>query len=142
MNQALTIFISAVIIGVIAVAILSAYTNANASKLPEQKEIVQVFLSGSIVGSFLAWLVTSGVLHGSSVMNMLSEDISSAVSDSGLKGGDESIVNTFDGPEVVKTNVAKNADAPGLSAMVGGFLKSMGMDNKTLKELNVGMPSF
>jgi hypothetical protein len=142
MNQALTIFISAVVIGVIAVAILSAYTNANASKLPEQKEIVQVFLSGSIVGSFLAWLVTSGVLHGSSVMNMLSEDISSAVSDSGLKGGDESIVNTFDGPEVVKTNVAKNADAPGLSAMVGGFLKSMGVDNKTLKELNVGMPTF
>jgi succinate dehydrogenase hydrophobic anchor subunit len=142
MNQALTIFISAVVIGVIAVAILSAYTNANASKLPEQKEIVQVFLSGSIVGSFLAWLVTSGVLHGSSVMNMLSEDISSAVSESGLKGGDESIVNTFDGPEVVKTNVVKNADAPGLSAMVGGFLKSMGVDNKTLKELNVGMPTF
>jgi hypothetical protein len=154
MNQGLTIFIAAVIIGVLSVAILAAYTSASASKLPEQGEIVQIFLSGSIVGSFLAWLVTSGVLHGSSLMNMVTADVSSVVKDinSGLKGGDESVINTFDGPvvsevaEVVKNSGnSKNAasvNIPALSGMVGGFLKSMGLDNKALQELNVGMPTF
>ena len=155
MSQALTIFLAAVIIGVLSVAILAGYTSASASKLPEQGEIVQIFLSGSIVGSFLAWLVTSGVLHGSSLMNMVTADVSSVVKDinSGLKGGDESVINTFDGPvvsevaEVVKNSAssskaAASVNIPALGGMVGGFLKSMGLDNKALQELNVGMPTF
>jgi hypothetical protein len=152
MSQALTIFLAAVIIGVLSVAILAGYTSASASKLPEQGEIVQIFLSGSIVGSFLAWLVTSGVLHGSSLMNMVTADVSSVVKD--LKGGDDSsVINTFDGPvvsevveEVVKNSSncgkAASVNIPALSGMVGGFLKSMGLDNKALQELNVGMPTF
>jgi hypothetical protein len=154
MNQGLTIFITAVIVGIISVAILAGYTSASASKLPEQAEIIQIFLSGGIVGSFLAWLVTSGVLHGSSVMNMLSSDVSSVVKsiDIGLKGGDDSVINTFDGQTVTEvvepvknSNNSKNAAAvniPALTGMVGGFLKSMGLDNKALQELNVGMPTF
>lgn len=154
MNQALTIFLSAVIIGVLSVAVLAAYTSTSASKLPEQGEIVQIFLSGGIVGSFLAWLVTSGLLHGSSLMNMVTSDVSSVVKDinSGLKGGDESVINTFDGPvvsevvEVVKNNsnskAAASVNIPALNGMMGGFLKSMGLDTKALQELNVGMPTF
>jgi len=156
MNQALTIFLSAVIIGVLSVAILAAYTSTSASKLPEQGEIVQIFLSGGIVGTFLAWLVTSGLLHGSSLMNMVTSDVTSVVKDinSGLKGGDESVINTFDGPVVSEVaEVAKNAvnsnsknvasvNIPALNGMVGGFLKSIGLDKKALQELNVGMPTF
>jgi hypothetical protein len=151
MSQGLTVFLATIIVGVISVAILAGYTSTRASKLPEHNEIIQVFISGGIVGGFVAYLVTSGFLHGSSLMNMLSADVSSVVKD--LKGGDDSsVINTFDGPvakEVVE-EVAKNSgkaaaasvNIPALSGMVGGFLKSMGMDNKTLQELNVGMPTF
>lgn len=155
MNQGLTIFLSAVIVGVLAVAVLAGYTSATASKLPQQTEIIQIFVSGSIVGSFLAWITTSGFLHGSSLMNMLSSDVSSVVKeiDRGLKGGDEAVANSFDGPVVSNVvETAKNAsnnsskaaavNIPALSGMVGGFLKSMGLDNKALQELNVGMPTF
>lgn len=153
MSQGLTVFVAAIIIGVISVAILAGYTSTRASKLPEHNEIIQVFISGGVVGGFIAYLVTSGFLHGSSLMNMLSADVSSVVKD--LKGGDDSsVINTFDGPVVkeVVEEVAKNSgnsakaaasvNIPALSGMVGGFLKSMGMDNKTLQELNVGMPTF
>jgi len=153
MSQGLTVFVAAIIIGVISVAILAGYTSTRASKLPEHNEIIQVFVSGGVVGGFIAYLVTSGFLHGSSLMNMLSADVSSVVKD--LKGGDDSsVVNTFDGPVVkeVVEEVAKNSgnsakaaasvNIPALSGMVGGFLKSMGMDNKTLQELNVGRVHF
>jgi hypothetical protein len=155
MNQGLTIFLTAVIVGVLAVVVLAGYTSATASKLPQQTEIIQIFVSGTIVGSFLAWLTTSGFLHGSSLMNMLSSDVSSVVKeiDRGLKGGDESVVNSFEGPvvtnvvETVKNTSSSSSKAaavniPALSGMVGGFLKSMGLDNKALQELNVGMPTF
>jgi hypothetical protein len=155
MNQAFTIFLTAVLIGVLSVAVLAAYTSTSASKLPEQGEIVQIFLSGGIVGAFLAWVVTSGLLHGTSLMNMVTSDVTSVVKniDNSLKGGDESVINTFDGPavspvvEAVKNNSSNNSskssvNIPALSGMVGGFLKSMGLDSKALQELNVGMPSF
>lgn len=152
MNQGLTVFLATIIIGVISVAILAGYTSTRASKLPEHSEIIQVFISGGLVGGFVAYLATSGFLHGSSLMNMVSADVYSVVKD--LKGGDDSsVINTFDGPvakevveEVVKTSSnsgkAASVNIPALSGMVGGFLKSMGMDNKTLQELNVGMPTF
>lgn len=152
MNQLLTIFMTAVIVGILSVAILAGYTSASASKLPAQNEIIQIFISGSIVGTFVAWVATSGFLHGSSLMNMLSDDVSSVVHDidRGFKGGEEVVVNTFDGPvaseipEVVKPNVSKNSSVniPALNGMLGGFLKSIGLDKKVLQELNVGMPTF
>jgi hypothetical protein len=138
MNQGLTILISALIVGVLAIAILSAYTSSTASKLPEQSEMVQIFLSGAIVGSGISWVVTSGILHGSSVMNMISSDISSIVKDVGLKGGDE----VLDMSKVNSSVDIKKTGTNDMAAMLGGFLKSVGLDNKVLKELNVGMPSF
>jgi flagellar biosynthesis protein FliQ len=148
MNQSLTIFLSAIIIGVVSVAVLAGYTSVRASKLPENPEIIQIFISGSIVGSFVAWLVTSGFLHGSSLFNMLSADVSSVAKEIGLKGGDDSVINSFEAPEVAevvesaKNSVNKNVNIPALTGMVGGFFKSIGLDDKTLKELNVGMPTF
>jgi len=156
MGQALTIFISAVLVGLISIGILAGYTNLRASKMPEQTDMVKIFVSGAIVGSFVAWLVTSGVMHGSSLMKMISDDVSSVVSDISLKGGDESVINTFDkavavsttpvANEVVNsaaaTTQAKGMNIPALSGMVGGFFKSMGLDSNVLQELNVGMPTF
>jgi hypothetical protein len=139
MNQAISIFVSALIIGVISMAILAAYTNTTASKMPEQREFIQVFASGAIVGSFIAWIVSSGFLHGSSFMNMISTDISSVIKDIGLKGGEDTTVN------VASTNTNKpssGVDIPAISNMVGGFFKAMGVDTNTLQELNVGMPTF
>lgn len=141
MNQAITIFISALIVGVISIAILAAYTNTTASKMPEQREMIQVFASGAIVGSFIAWVISSGVLHGSSLMNMISSDISSVIKDIGLKGGDDSSINVST-PSTSTKSSSSGVDIPAISGMVGGFFKSLGVDTSTLKELNVGMPTF
>ena len=74
MDTTTTIIVSAIVIGIIAVVIGAGYTSATASKLPERMEMIQLFASGSIVGGFVSWLVTSGILHGSSLMNMVSSD--------------------------------------------------------------------
>lgn len=137
MNQGLTIFLSAIIVGVIAVAVLSGYTSSVASKLPEQNDLIQVFLSGAAVGSFMSWLVTSGLLHGSSFLGMLSADVSSL--GASLKGGD-----SVAPAAPVAASTASNSAVPAesMSNMVGGFFKAMGLDSSVLQELNVGMPAF
>jgi hypothetical protein len=128
MNQVLIVFVSALIVGLLSIAALCAYTNVKASKMPEQNDMIQIFVAGSLVASFLSWLVTSGMLHGNSFFNMVSSDVSSVVKtiDSTLKGGDESAV----------------VNKPDLTGMVGGFFKSMGIEPNMLQELSVGMPSF
>jgi hypothetical protein len=124
MNEYLTIVISAVTIGVIAVIVGAGYTSATVAKLPENTEMAQLFVSGAIVGGLVSWLIGSGVANGSSLMKMVSSDLSSTMKEIGLKGGDEPAANAS------------------VSQMVGGFLSSMGIDKSTLQELNVGMPGF
>jgi len=117
--------------------------------MPEQNDMIQIFISGAVVASFVAWLVTSGMLHGNSLFNMISSDVSSLVKDidNSLKGGNETDVNEV----IPSTNVSVESNSsskkttmniPAISGMVGGFFKSIGLDSNTLQELNVGMPSF
>ena len=136
MNQGLTIFLGAIIVGLIAVAVLAGYTSSVASKLPEQNDLIQVFLSGAAVGSFMSWLVTSGMLHGSSFLSMLSADVSAL--GAGLKGGDSASAVE----KVAAVQESGAGAAEGLGNMVGGFFKAMGVDSTVLQELNVGMPAF
>jgi hypothetical protein len=124
MNQTVTIVVSAIAIGVIAVLVGAGYTSATASKLPENMEMAQLFTSGALVGAFASWLIASGVLHGSSLMNMVSSDLTSTMKEIGLKGGDEP------------------AATGSMGQMVGGFLNSIGVDKSVLQELKVGMPTF
>lgn len=128
MNQVLIVLVSALIVGLLSLAALCAYTNVKASKMPEQNDMIQIFVAGSVVASFLAWVVTSGMLHGNSLFNMVSADVSSVVKtiDTTLKGGDE-------------TAVVNKGD---LTGMLGGFFKSMGIEPSMLQELSVGMPAF
>jgi len=126
MNETLTIVVSALVVGIIAVVVGAGYTSATASKLPERMEMVQLFASGSIVGGFVSWLVASGFLHGSSFMNMVSSDLSSTMKDMGLKGGDTPAVNA----------------TSNMGQMVGGFFNSIGLDKSVLQELKVGMPTW
>jgi len=152
MNQGLVILFSAILVGLLSLAVLCAYTNVKASKMPEQNEMIQIFISGAIVASFIAWLVTSGLLHGNSLYSMITSDVSSAVKsiDSTLKGGDESVVKavTFEDTPAIEnsSNVSKKISSavniPAISGMVGGFFKSMGLDSNVLQELSVGIPSF
>ena len=123
MNQTVTIVVSAIAIGVIALLVGAGNTSATASKLPERMEMVQLFTSGALVGAFVSWLVASGVMHGSSLMNMVSSDLTSTMKEIGLKGGDEPPVGS-------------------MGQMVGGFLNSIGVDKSVLQELKVGMPTF
>lgn len=149
MNQGLTIFLSAIIVGVIAVAVLAAYTSSVASKFPEQNEMIQIFLSGAAVGSFMSWLVTSGMLYGSSFMSMLSADVSAigaGLKDVDVKAATESVGTTGSTTTSVteKSGTKRSSleTGEGLGSMVGGFFKAMGLDSSVLQELNVGMPSF
>jgi hypothetical protein len=104
--------------------------------------MIQLFVSGSLVGAFISWLLSSSYLHGSSFMGMLSSDFKSTLKDLGLKGGDETAA-------VVAAAAAAPAVAPAASPaataavtqMVGGFFKSMGMGD-ALQEMSVGLPSF
>jgi hypothetical protein len=127
MNETVTIVVSALVVGVIAVVVGAGYTSATASKLPERMEMIQLFASGSIVGGFVSWLVASGVMHGSSFMNMVSSDLSSTMKDMGLKGGE---------------TPAAPAAASNMGQMVGGFFNSIGLDKSVLQELKVGMPTW
>jgi hypothetical protein len=126
MNPFWTIAIGAVVVGVIALVIGVGYVSASSSKLPEQIEMIQLFVSGSIVGGFASWILASGYLHGTTLMGMLASDVKNTLKEVGLKGGDE---------------IVAAAPSTGVSEMVGGFLKSMGVA-EALQEMKVGMPGF
>jgi hypothetical protein len=142
MSQFWTVLFGAILVGVIALVVGTGYVSASSSKLPEQPEMIQLFVSGSLVGAFISWLLSSSYLHGSSFMGMLSSDFKSTLKDLGLKGGDETAA-------VVAAAAAAPAVAPAASPaataavtqMVGGFFKSMGMGD-ALQEMSVGLPSF
>lgn len=127
MNQWLVILLGALTVASIVIGIGAAYTTATAAKLPEQGEIIHLFLAGSIVGGVLSWLLSNGYLHGYSLMSMFVSDVKSIAKEVGLKGGDEIVAPSAD------TNVTQ---------MVGGFLNSFGINSNTLQELTVGMPTF
>jgi nitrogen fixation/metabolism regulation signal transduction histidine kinase len=146
MNQVLTIVVGAIVIGIIAVVILAGYTSASASKLPEQGEMVQVFGSGSIVGAFIVWLLSSGYLHGGEVFSMFTSDVKHVVKEIALKGGEEMAAASAAAAAVSSTVAPVLNNTPSepqaMAQMVGGFLKSMGFETPSLKELTVGMPTF
>jgi hypothetical protein len=87
--------------------------------------MIQLFVSGSIVGGFASWILASGYLHGTTLMGMLASDVKNTLKEVGLKGGDEVVA----------------APTTGVSEMVGGFLKSMGVA-EAFQEMKVGMPGF
>jgi len=131
MNQWLTIFIGAIVVGIIVLIIGAGYTSANSSKLPQNIEMVQLFLVGSIIGGGVAFIITNGYLHGSTLLSMIKSDVSSSLKDIGLKGGEETSLSI---------NSGKQTDS--ITSMVGGFFKSLGVNSASLHEMNVGMPSF
>lgn len=135
MSQGWTIFAGAILIGVITVAVGALYVRSQSSKLPENHEYIQLFASGTIVGGFISYLVSSGFLYGPKMLGMMSSDVKSTLKDLGLRGGDETLAVAAAAPAVTTgpTQVAQ---------MVGGFFKSLGLDGGALQELNVGMPSF
>lgn len=124
MDQWLTIFIGALVVGIIVLIIGAGYTSANSSKLPQNGEMVQLFLAGSVIGGVISWVLSSGYFHGSTLVTMLKSDLNSSLKDIGLKGGDETMASE------------------GISGMVGGFLKSIGATPEALQEMTVGMPTF
>jgi len=129
MNQWIIVLIGAVLVGLIVLGVASSYTNAKSSKLPSTPEMIQTFVSGSVVGGFITWVLSSGYLHGNKLMSMISSDVSEVAKEVGLKGGVETVV-----PAATQTGVA---------AMVGGFLNSMGFSTGGGgPEMNIGMPTF
>ena len=124
MDQWLSIFIGAVVVGIIVLIIGAGYTSANSSKLPQNGEMVQLFLAGSVIGGVISWVLSSGYFHGSTLVTMLKSDLNSSLKDIGLKGGEETV------------------PSEGISGMVGGFLKSIGATPEALQEMTVGMPTF
>jgi hypothetical protein len=135
MDQWLSIFLGAIVIGIIVLIIGAGYTSANSSKLPENSEMVQLFLAGSIIGAAFSWVISSGVIHGSSIVSMIKSDVSSSLKDIGLKGGDETVA-------VAASTVSSSKANNSIASMVGGFLTSLGASPEALQEMTVGMPSF
>lgn len=131
MNQWIVVLIGAVLVGLIVLGVASSYTNAKSSKLPDTPEMIQIFISGSAVGGFITWVLTSGYLHGNKLISMISSDVSEVAKEVGLKGG-------------VETVVPNPATQTGVAAMVGGFLNSMGFSTGEGggPEMNIGMPTF
>lgn len=134
MDQWLTIFIGAVSIGIIVLIIGAGYTSANSSKLPQNMEMIQLFVAGSIIGGLISWVFSSGYMHGSSIVTMIKSDVNSSLKDIGLKGGDETAA--------VAVSVSNSKAANSLASMVGGFFSAMGASPAALQEMTVGMPSF
>jgi hypothetical protein len=133
MSSVTTIIVGAILIGLIVVAAGSAYTHVNSTKLPEQGEMVQLFASGAIVGAFITWVLSSGMLNGGELLKMISSDVRGTIKDLGIKGGDESAA-------VAAASAA--VPAPTVQQMVGGFMKSLGFETLSPPELSVGMPTF
>lgn len=137
MNQKLIIFLGALIVGLITVGIGTAYTSKVAHKTPEQREYIQLMISGSLVGGFVSWVVASGYFHGYSFLNMVGNDVKSVaktvkntVSDElGIKGGMETVP------------LVPNSSLTTVTQMVGGFLNSLGVGS-VAQELNIGIPNF
>ena len=134
MSSATTIIVGAILIGLIVVAAGSAYTHVNSTKLPEQGEMVQLFASGAIVGAFITWVVSSGMLNGTELLKMISSDVHGTIKDLGIKGGNESAA--------VAAAAAPAAPGASVQQMVGGFMKSLGFETLSPQELSVGMPTF
>jgi hypothetical protein len=130
MSQWIIVLIGAVLVGLIVLGAASSYTNATSAKLPNTPEMIQLFVSGSIVGGFITWLLNNGYLHGHKLISMIKSDVVEVAKEVGLKGGVETV------PPVVPTTAT-------VSAMVGGFLNSMGFSTAEAgQEMNIGMPSF
>jgi hypothetical protein len=91
--------------------------------------MVKIFISGSIVGGFISWLLSSGYLNGKEIMGMISSDVSYAAKEMGLKGG----------VEAQTTDMTAQA-----TKMIGGFFNSLGFGGSDTNgpSLNIGMPSF
>lgn len=136
MDQWLTIFIGAVSIGIIVLIIGAGYTSANSSKLPQNIEMIQLFVAGSIIGGIISWIFSSGYMHGSSIVTMIKSDVNSSLKDIGLKGGDETAA------VAVSVSNSNSKQANSLASMVGGFFSAMGASPAALQEMTVGMPSF
>ena len=143
MSQFWTVLLGAVLVGVIALVVGAGYVSASSSKLPEQAEMIQLFVSGSVVGAFISWLLSSSYLHGSSFMGMLSSDFKSTLKELGLKGGDETaaVVAAATAAPAAESAAPPAATTAAVTQMVGGFFKSMGMGD-ALQEMSVGLPSF
>jgi len=130
MNQWIIVLIGAILIGLIVVGVASSYTHASSSKYPSTPEMIQLFVSGAAVGGFVTWVLNNGYLHGHKLISMISSDVSEVAKEVGLKGGVETV------PPVA-------ASSGTVSAMVGGFLNSMGFSTgESGQEMNIGMPSF
>lgn len=135
MDTWLVVLLGALAVAAIVIGAASAYTMSTVSKLPDQGELIHLFLAGSMAGGLLAWLVNSGYLHGYSFVNMAVEDVKNMAKEVGLKGGDETAT--------VASAVSKGSnDSSSVTQMVGGFLNSMGINSESLPQLTVGMPSF
>ena len=136
MNQWLVILLGALAVAVIVMGLASAYTNATAARLPERSEYIQLFIAGSLAGGALSWLITSGYLHGYSMLTSLVSDVKTLAKDVVLKGGEEEVV------AAATPNIPIGDKSNSVSQMVGGFFNSMGINGSSLQELTVGMPSF
>jgi hypothetical protein len=137
MDTWLVVLLGALAVAAIVIGAASAYTMSTVAKLPDQGELIHLFLAGSMAGGLLAWLVNSGYLHGYSFVNMAVEDVKNMAKEVGLKGGDETATAT------VASAVSKGSnDNSTVTQMVGGFLNSMGINSESLPQLTVGMPSF
>ena len=134
MNQWLVVLIGAILVGLIVLGAASSYTNATSAKLPSTPEMIQIFVSGSIVGAFITWVLSYGYLHGNKIIGMIGSDVSEVVKEAGLKGGVEAVPVPTPAPAATTT----------VAAMVGGFLNSMGFSTGegSGPEMNVGMPTF
>ena len=132
MDTWLVVLLGALAVAAIVVGAASAYTMSTVSKLPDQGELIHLFLAGSMAGGVLGWLINSGYLHGYSLANMVVDDVKNLAKEVGLKGGDETVAAVSKGSN----------ESSSVTQMVGGFLNSMGINSETLPQLTVGMPSF
>lgn len=140
MSQWIIVLVGAILVGLIVLGVASSYISATTAKLPSSPEMIQLFVSGSLVGAFVSWLVSSGYFHGNKLIGMITSDIGNVAKEVGLKGGVDAsasaaaaAVGTVPSSEVANT----------VSAMVGGFLNSVGLGGESGgPEMTVGMPAF
>ena len=122
MDTWLVVLLGALAVAAIVVGAASAYTMSTVAKLPDQGELIHLFLAGSMAGGILAWLINSGYLHGYSFANMVVDDVKNLAKEVGLKGGDETAAAAV---------VSKSSNDNGsVTHMVGGFLNSMGINSE------------
>jgi len=135
MSQWLIVLIGAILVGLIVLGVASSYTTATSAKLPNTSEMVKIFVSGSIVGGFISWLLSNGYFHGKEIIGMISSDVSYAVKEIGLKGGVDNMASS----PVSTSDMSAQA-----TKMIGGFFNSLGLggNNSEGPSLNIGMPSF